>query len=190
MRTPIQYPGTKLLTAIILTGVQGSGKSFMGQLIGRVYGSNYAQLSSSELRGSFNSWLKGRQFCCVNEFLWTNKRADADFLKDVITRETVSINEKFQPAYIISDRANYFFTSNHEDAISIEDSDRRYFVHHVQKRLDLNLARSLNRAQDDPAFISALYYRWLNLDLTGFNPRAPAPETMPSSVCASRLNRE
>ncbi len=35
---PIQHPGTKLSTAVLLWGVQGAGKSLLGETIGGLYG--------------------------------------------------------------------------------------------------------------------------------------------------------
>jgi hypothetical protein len=105
-------------------------------------------------------------------------------LKGLITQESILINQKFLPEYAIPDSINYIFTSQHPDAVFVEDLDRRYFIHEIvgtpesrpfYERCDRWLKG------DGPA---ALFHYFLNLDLKGFNPREHAPMTMAKKIMA------
>lgn len=57
---PIQHPGEKLTTAVVLwSAKQGVGKSMIGETIGKLYGSHFRTISAAELHGQFNGWMKG-----------------------------------------------------------------------------------------------------------------------------------
>ena len=177
---PIQHPGTKLYTSLVVHGRgQGTGKTFFGVTLGAIYGTNnYTMIDQGMLDSEFNSWAEGKQFVVGDEVTGSEKRKEADMLKNLITRDRVTINEKFVPAYTIPDCVNYYFTSNHCDAFFLEDLDRRFAIHEV---LD---------DTPDPAFF-AVVDAWLRdggashlraflerIDLTGFNPKGPAPMTL------------
>ena len=51
----------------------------------------------------------------------SDKRADADFLKKLITQKELRVNVKYLPAYTVKDCINYFFTANHPDSFFLED---------------------------------------------------------------------
>lgn len=56
---PIQHPGTKLFSAVLIIGPQGSGKNLLGMLMQAIYGRNYRLIGPGELHGDFNSELLG-----------------------------------------------------------------------------------------------------------------------------------
>jgi hypothetical protein len=172
---PIQYPGTKLFTAAVIWGrYQGTGKTLIAYTLRNIYGKNFVEIKSNNLVGSFNSWAENRQLVYGDEITGSDSRIDADRLKGMITNEELMINAKFLPEYVIPDCINYYFTSNHPDAFFIEDSDRRFFVHEL---VGPPMAREFYTKYDawmkgpGPA---ALYHYLLSLDLSDFDPRAPA----------------
>jgi hypothetical protein len=167
----LRYPGTKLFTAVVLWGVQGAGKSLLGETIGKLYGENYYELSQADLKGQFNEWLRFRQFILVNEIVSTGSQKDADELKAMITREYATINRKYQPHFSVRDCVNYFITSNHPNALRIEGSERRFFVYRVSRVIDTDLANAIGRQA------ALLHHLLREVDIEGFDPRAPAPET-------------
>jgi hypothetical protein len=176
---PLVYPGTKLFTSAVVFGVRhGTGKSLLGYTMGRIYGSNFTEITAGDLHSSFNDWAEGRQFVLADDVLGSNQRRDADTLKRMITQKELRINRKFVPTYVVPDRVNYYFTSNHPDAFFLEDDDRRFFIHEVvvdplpevfYVDYDLWLASEVGPA--------ALFDYLLRRDVSGFNPAAPAPRT-------------
>jgi hypothetical protein len=108
-------------------------------------------------------------------------------LKPLITQTHMRINEKFTPTYRIPNRANFMMFSNHQDAVLLEDGDRRYFVY-------ASPARPRHQAYYDELF-RWLYnngpalLHWLQArPLSRFDPhgRAPLTEAKLALIEASR----
>ncbi|HEO65763.1 MAG TPA: DUF3854 domain-containing protein [Spirochaetes bacterium] len=127
---PIQYPGTKMLTAVLIQSIgQGTGKSSLGMCLGAMYGRNYKLIDDEQLSMSYNEWAVNKQFVVGDEISGKDKKSEADKIKNLITRPTVTINKKWAPTYEIPDCISYYFTSNHVDALNLEPDDRRVFVY-------------------------------------------------------------
>jgi hypothetical protein len=130
---PIQNPGTKMLTAVLLQSIeQGTGKSSLGLCIGSMYGNNFSTIDDTQLKSTFNEWAINNQFILGDEILGTDRRSESDKIKNLITRTHININKKYSPTYTVPDCINYLFTSNHPDALNIEPDDRRIFVHAIK----------------------------------------------------------
>ena len=176
---PLQKPGTKLFTAVVVYGRRhGTGKSFVGLTMGRIYGKNFSEISQHDLESGFNEWAQHKQFVLGDDVTGHDRRAYADQLKKMITQRELRINQKFVPSYVIPDCVNYYFTSNQPDAFAIEDDDRRYFVHEVlAEPLPAEFYKAYERWLDEGGGAAALFHHLLRLDLGDFNPTAPALRT-------------
>jgi hypothetical protein len=95
----------------------------------KIYGQNFIKIKSKDLYDTW--WAENRQFVLGDEISGSDKRAEADMMKAMITQEEVNINIKYIPQFSIPDCVNYYLTSNHADALFLEDEDRRFFVHEV-----------------------------------------------------------
>jgi len=175
---PLQHPGTKMYSAVLLWGKdQGTGKSLYGYSVGRVYGKeNYSEIGSSHLHDKFNSWAINKQFVVGDEISGGNKKVNGEHVKRLVTQETIRINEKYVPTIVMPDCLNYYFTSNHADAFILEDGDRRFFIHEV---VSPPLTPAFYEPYDawyrsDEGAAAILYYL-LNYDTKKFNPKARAP---------------
>jgi hypothetical protein len=175
---PLQNPGVKLNTAVVLWSVlQGVGKSLVGYTLGRIYGKNYIEVGKQDLVGSFNAWQAHKQFVLGDEITGGDSREVADRLKSIITAPTVSVNVKFQPEYTIENHCNYMFTSQHQDAFFITTEDRRYFIHEVTEKAPPTFFARYDRWFNKQEAIDAVFDYLLHIDLAGFNPMAEAPRT-------------
>jgi len=173
---PLQHPGTKLYTAVVLWSIgTGTGKTYLGKIMGKIYGENFTEIGQDELYSKYNYWAKDKQFALGDEITGTMKREHADNIKNMITRETLWIDEKYIPQYSVRSCLNYLFTSNHPDAFLIERYDRRFAVYEVNNdKLPPSLTKELRRwvAASGP---SALFHYMLNeVDVSAFDPTAPA----------------
>ncbi len=178
---PIQHPGTKLLTAVVIWGlIEGSGKTLIGHTLMRVYGENAGEIHDVELRNPDNDWAENKQFILADDITGHNNRELANRLKTLITQKSVRINIKYIPSYSIPDCINYYFTSNDVDAFFLTKEDRRYFIHEVlnDKPDQEWLKKFLAWRDKDKKGMEALRYHFETLDLTGFDPAAPAPKTI------------
>lgn len=176
---PIQHPGTKLYTAAVVWGTgQGTGKSLIGYTLGRIYGRNFTEISHRDLDRDFNEWAIGKQFVMGDDVTSHERRRDADHIKKLITQTSIIVNQKFVPTYEVPDVVNYYITSNHPDALFLEDDDRRFFVHEViTDALPPEFYIEYDRWYKSEAGAAALHHYLLHLDLGDWNPRARAPRT-------------
>jgi len=194
---PLQNPGVKMFTCPILFGqLKGTGKSLLGLSLMSIYGQNGAEITDTQLEDERNVFAAEKQFVLANEVTGSDKRTMVGRLRNLITQHTVVINKKYQPDYVVRDTINYFFTSNHVDAVYMEDDERRFFVHEVLGPRLLNIDEKKVKAYDrwlrSGDCAKALFHHLLNVDLTGFDPTAPAPETASKGqmVAASRSEIE
>ena len=173
---PLQNPGAKMYSAVIVHGREtGTGKSLIAYTLGRIYGDNFAEIRNRDLEETW--WAENRQFVLGDEITSSNKRHDAEAMKAMITQEKVNINIKFIPQFTIPDCINYYLSSNHADALFLEDADRRYFVHEV---LGAPLPEQFYAKYDKwmrGAGAGALFHELLQRDLSKFNPKAHAFRT-------------
>lgn len=129
---PIQFPGTKMFSAAVFFGMtHGTGKTLVGYTLGKIYGDNFIEIDQESLHDGRNDWAENRQFVLGDEITGSDKRQDADMLKRLITQKKITIDIKFIPAFQLTSRTNFMFTSNQPDAFFLEDTDRRYFIHEV-----------------------------------------------------------
>lgn len=175
---PLQYPGTKLMQTVLLhSRPQGVGKTMLGEIIGDIYGDNFNTVSQDELHRDFNEWIARKQFILGEELSGTGSR-DADRLKNMFTREIYNVNAKYQPNYILKDCVNYVLTSNHVDALFIEEYDRRCVVHEIRaKAQPLSFYKRISAWRRNGG-ASHLFYHLLNdVDTSKFESKGRAPET-------------
>jgi len=184
---PLQNPGEKCMTGLLLhSNAQGVGKSFIGYIMGDIYGDNFNVVSQEELQSTFNDWVVSKQFILGEEITGNNSRREADRLKNMLTREKLNVSIKYQPGYVIEDCANYLFTSNHVDALHLETADRRIVVHEIKSEpKGRPFYRRIDRwrSRGGP---SALFHYLLNdIDVSDFDAKDPAP---PSAAKRAMIN--
>jgi len=176
---PIQYPGAKMFTAVMIWSVeQGTGKTFIGDVMRDIYGQNANVITSVELHDDSLVWAQNKQFILGEEVSQTRSRSDAGILKHLITGASVRVNEKYVKQYELPNRSNFMFTSNQPDAIFIDPSDRRFFVGELNKARPQKWWRELDRwrkKQGGPA--AFMYYLQNNVDVSRFDPEERPPET-------------
>lgn len=175
---PLQNPGAKMYAAAVLWGPEtGTGKSLIGYTLGRIYGSNFAEIGNRELHADFNEWAVGKQFILGDEITGSERRAEADKLKALITQQKLRVNAKHLPTYEVTDCLNYYFTSNHPDAFFIDDQDRRYFIHRVpHERKERSFYQKYMMWLNNGG-AEFLFHHLLALPIADFDPGATAPVT-------------
>ncbi len=176
---PIQNPGGKNLTAVLLISeAQGIGKSFIGYIMGGIYGDNFSVIDHEALQSANNGYCVNKQLVLGEEITGTNSRASADRLKNMITRESIYVNIKYQPQYHIDDLCNWLLTSNHVDALFLEARDRRAVVHDVKTEArPFEFYERIDKWRENGGPSHLFYYLLNEVDLGDYNPKKPAPQT-------------
>lgn len=125
----VQYPGIKFQWAPLLQGVEGNGKTLLVRCIAEAIGAPYTHFpNAADLHNKFNYWLLGKLFIGVEEIYLAERQEIIDTLKPLITNDRVDIQGKGLDQKTGDNRANFFFCSNHKNAIRKTQADRRYCV--------------------------------------------------------------
>jgi len=125
----VQKPAQKIHFALLVRGSQGTGKSWIGNLMERIIGSpNVVRPSNDEVVSRWTHWMEGAQLAIVEELMTLGRLEVANRLKPVITDPMIRIEEKNCSLYSIPNHLNFICFTNHEDALKIEHGDRRWLV--------------------------------------------------------------
>ena len=179
---PLQHPGIKLHSALVVWGPQGTGKTLVGSTIGMLYGgTNWRLMEHVNLSDQFNAtWAEDTQFSVGDEVTAKadNRRDGYNRLKSLITRKVININQKFKPVYSTPDVINHFFTSNNADCFYMDDDDRRLMVVEVRGvPLGPDIYKRFSEWRDSGGLANILYHYLYEVDCAGFNPNAQPPLT-------------
>jgi putative DNA primase/helicase len=174
---PIQNPGAKMATAILMHGPEGTGKNTFFGAIRRIYGRYGTQFSQVEVESNFNGWASGKLFAIGNEVV---SRAELYHiqgrLKSMVTEPEWIINEKMLPARAEQNHCNFVFFSNRIDIAKLDRGDRRYCVIWTPPALDDGFYQEVS-AEMRAGGVEALHHHLLHMDLGDFGPHAKPPMT-------------
>jgi hypothetical protein len=127
----VQNPGKKVRWCPLIKGIEGDGKSLLGQVMSAAMGTaNVKQISPKVLGTDFTGWAHG---ACIGIFeelrLTGHNRYDIhNAIKPFITNEYVPVHSKGKDEYTALNTMNYIAFTNHADALPLNDNDRRFFV--------------------------------------------------------------
>lgn len=175
---PLQHPGAKMQSAVVVHGPQGSGKSRFFEVMCKLYGKYARVLGQEALEDKFNAdWAEAKQFILADEVM---ARADMyhikNRLKGMITGDTIRVNPKNVAAHNEKNQMNIVFLSNERMPLVLEDDDRRYCVIWVPPKPDDDFFSALNIEIDNGGIV-ALHQHLLTLDLGDFKPWTKPPMT-------------
>ncbi|MDA8259922.1 MAG: DUF5906 domain-containing protein [Betaproteobacteria bacterium] len=175
----VQHPEIKMHTSLVCWSQEtGVGKNLLFECITAIIGPTHSLvIGEKQLESDFNGWAHRKVFIIGDEVCNSDRRKETERLKSLITGTTLPINEKYQPAFIAPNFLNFVFLSNHNDALFVDDRDRRYFVWEIAAgKLPEKQIKAFTHWRDNGG-LEALHHFLLSLDITGFNPKAPAPMT-------------
>ncbi|KAA6401679.1 MAG: hypothetical protein EZS28_002795 [Streblomastix strix] len=128
----IQHPDVKSRVAIVIHGVQGTGKNTFTDVLCDLIAGYSAKniIDIEEITGNFNSVIENKSLIILNELKnFTEQRAlNNNALKSIITDDVQRINEKFVTRRYSQNVANLIFISNNNCPVKIETTDRRYLI--------------------------------------------------------------
>lgn len=174
---PIQHPGAKMQTTLVVHGPQGTGKNMFFEVIMGIYGQYGRIIDQSAIEDKFNDWASRRLFLIADEVV---ARSDLyhvkNKLKSFITGEWIRINPKNMAAYDERNHVNMVFLSNESMPTIVEQDDRRHAVIWTPEKLSPNFYTSL-KSEIDAGGGAALHHHLLHLDLGDFGPASKPPMT-------------
>jgi hypothetical protein len=188
---PLQHLGAKVRWApCLVSPEQGVGKTTLGRILIPMYGAHNAwQIDGSSLVSNFNRYAQS-QFVIVNEIhavTYAERKQVMESLKTLITDDVIDFHQKYIDQQNIPNHLNLFFTSNHEDALMLDEHDRRYFVIRAtaKKWKPIEFKKLNDWLEHDDGY--ALVYGYLmKRDLSNFDPNAAPPRTEARSMMIQR----
>ena len=175
---PLQNPGAKMASAVIMHGPQGTGKSTFFQVIAKIYGPYATVLNQRGLEDKFNSdWSDSKLFILAEEVvtraeMWHIKNE----LKELVTGEWIRVNPKNLAAYLQRNHLNIVFLSNENQPLPLDNDDRRHLVIYTPPALSEAFYDAVN-IEIEQGGIAALYDYLLSRDLRGWHPKKRPPMT-------------
>ena len=174
---PLQHPGAKMPTALVMHGAEGTGKNLVNEAVMQIHGKHGKVVGQRELESQWNDWLSGCTFVIGDEVVSrAEMKHHKGVLKALITSTHVNIATKFMNLRSERNCMNMVFLSNEVEPLKLDPTDRRYLVIWTQARGDPAMyARFV--AWQAAGGVAALYHELLQRDLAGWAWHEPPPMT-------------
>lgn len=174
---PLQNPGAKMKSTIVMHGPQGTGKNMFFEAYMDIFGKYGWTIDQSAIEDKFNDWASRKLFLIADEVV---ARSDLyhvkNKLKAFITGDKIRINPKNMAAYYEANHVNMVFLSNEAMPVVLEEDDRRHAVIWTPEKLTPEFYQAV-KAEIDAGGAAALYDFLLQFDLGDFTNATNPPMT-------------
>lgn len=174
---PIQHPGAKMKTTLVLHGPQGTGKNMFFEALMSIYGQYGRIIDQSAIEDRFNDWASRKLFLIADEVI---ARSDLyhvkNKLKAFITGDRIRINPKNMAAYEEQNHVNVVFLSNEAMPVVLEEDDRRHAVIWTPEKLGVEFYQDV-MAEIRAGGVAALHDYLLHVPLDNFSNGTLPPQT-------------
>ncbi len=169
----VQKPHIIPESAILLMGLQGTGKGFFAKTLGKLLGQHFLHLDNmARLLGNFNNHMKNAVLVFADESIWEGGKKDIGKLKAMITEETAVIEQKGKDLFTIKNYRHFIFSSNEDLPVHLDHDDRRFFVLKVsdKHKEDHDYFKAISKELENCG-CERLLYEFQKEDISDFNPR-------------------
>jgi len=171
----IQYPEIRPDSCLIFKGLEGTGKDTIINIIKKLIGNQYVHSCQDldSIFGNFNSKLSNKLVVQLNEVDQRSFITHKEAIKDYITRDITTINQKNVKVRNENNYVRLILFSNNNTPICLDSSNRRFILieqnHALKGRTDYwnNFYNTLN----DPKEVNNLFTYLMNIDLSNFDPK-------------------
>lgn len=174
---PIQHPGAKMKTTMVLHGPQGTGKNMFFEALMSIYGQYGRIIDQSAIEDRFNDWASRKLFLIADEVI---ARSDLyhvkNKLKSFITGDRIRINPKNMAAYEEANHVNVVFLSNEAMPVVLEEDDRRHAVIWTPAKLGTEFYQEV-LAEIRNGGVAALHEFLLHVEMGDFSNGTRPPTT-------------
>lgn len=174
---PIQKPGAKMKTCLVVHGPQGTGKNLFFEAIMGIYGRYGSIIGQDAIEDKYTDWASRKLFLIADEVV---ARADLyhvkNKLKSLITGDWIRIRLMYMSSYEERNHVNIVFLSNEAMPVVLEEDDRRHAVIWTPAKASAQFYGEVLEEIRNGG-IEALHDYLLNVDLGDFHPGTPPPNT-------------
>ncbi len=175
---PLQHPGAKMRTALVVHGPQRVGKNFFFESVMQIYGQYGEVINQDALEDKYNDCFSKKMFLVADEVIARDEMHHVkNKLKGMVTGQRIRINPKNVKSYWEDNHCNIVFLSNETQPLVLERDDSRYVVLWTPEKLTMELYKDI---EDEVAAggIAALYHHLKHKVVLGdFSPHTPPPMT-------------
>lgn len=169
----VQFPKDRVNWALLLTGGQGIGKSFLGQVLTNQLGlANVSSPSNQAIHEKYTGWYAVKQLVVINELMATGRKELMNKLKQVLTEDVIPVRMMYRQEYSVKAYCSMLLFSNYDTPILLDQDDRRFCVLKSYKtKRDKSYYKKL---WDWMKYHTAeLRHYFLNVDLSKFSSKEP-----------------
>ncbi|QLB23338.1 DUF5906 domain-containing protein [Phocoenobacter skyensis] len=160
------------VTNMLVSVPHGTGRGWVVELLQIVLGKwNCTKCKMGDLvDGQFNGFMYRSILCCVEEVKERNDRfAISDKVRDTLTEKDLEVNIKYGAKKTIPVYTNFFFMTNHRDALVLREEDRRINAFDgPDKAKSKDYYDNLYNLLEDSTFIDEVYSYLITLDLSDY----------------------
>ncbi|OAI22894.1 hypothetical protein A1351_20210 [Methylosinus sp. R-45379] len=128
----LQRPRERVGTAIVLRGLQGVGKSTIGDVIGKMIAAHYFLVDDQRyVIGNFNAHMASCLLLQVDEGVWAGDKGAEGRLKGLVTAPKQMIEAKGVDPIRLNNYVRLIFTSNSDWVVPAGMDERRFAVFDV-----------------------------------------------------------
>jgi hypothetical protein len=175
----VQAPGGERPgVAVVLKGLQGTGKGSMVEPFSEIFGPHFASMSNQvHLTGRFSGHLQTAVVAFCDEGTWGGDKTAEGILKEMITEPFRIFESKGEKPLRLKNNLNLFIASNNNWCIPAGLEERRFFVLEMSDRhkQDKSYFKPLKEQMRNGGS-AALLYDLLHLDISDIDLRT-APKT-------------
>lgn len=188
----IQKPYELPRVCLLFKSKQGYGKdlfiNFLERLLGKQYIGRTCDIDK-EVFGDFNPILRNNLVLQLNELEGKHGFENKEKLKNLITAEQISINDKNEKLYKQSNYSRVIICSNNLTPIEIPSDDRRFVVFQAQdKKPAKEYFNEIVNCLNNDLFIYSLYKFLKNRDISDLNLANDRPITNAYNVIQRSCN--
>ena len=168
----VQFPGHLLRWCpLLISPAQGLGKTILRSVLKAVLGHNYVGgVSKDVVASDFTGYAEGKCVNVIEEIRPNTTGSSAhsryeiyEKLKEIITNDDIHVHRKGIDGYDAPNVTNYLAFANKMDAIPLDKSDRRFWVHIIGfndalqfEEMLTGLARMQGLIKDDEHYFQAI----------------------------------
>lgn len=202
MAALVQNPGVKFQWWPVIQGVQGNGKSMLGDFLTYIVGEHYTHKPNAQAMAKnglqFNSWIDRKLLIIIEEINLAGKRDFLDEFKMIVTSKRLPLEGKGANQVMGDNAANGMFFTNPKDGVPVTADERRYAIFYGAQQRAEDIVRDGMGGDYFPALlrwiaaggyaIVAKFLKTMTID-ADLNPvtmtRAPQTSSSRAAIAAS-----